>query len=167
MANDEDDDNGIVYGKVGRPMPAGENFGLMHPGEEFTGLAQKTAIGGGMAKPGTYGAKGDPYAYTVNDDGSITLTEGPTGKGVTLRKGTAFDAIMKQITDGVLSAGTKPRELNDDEKFKQRGDSIAQQREEHLDDALASLKPEGVPSLEDKINTAATNALAKKKDKLP
>lgn len=50
----------------------------------------------------TYEAEGDPYKYEELPDGSITITEGPTGKGVTLTHGVAFQAIKDQIKSGQL-----------------------------------------------------------------
>lgn len=56
----------------------------------------------GPPAPGIYGAKGDPYVYQVNEDDTVTVVE-PSGKTMTLGKGSAFDAIRGQIKSGVLS----------------------------------------------------------------
>lgn len=79
---------------------------------------------GGPAKPGVYGADGDPYAYRLNDDGSVTILQGPTGQGHTLSKGVAYDAILGQIVSGQLAlAGPstlppKPDKVDDRTAFQ-------------------------------------------------
>ncbi len=55
------------------------------------------------ADPGEYGAEGDPYTYRVEPDGAVTIVSGPTGEGVRLDSGHAFDVILAQIKSGQLS----------------------------------------------------------------
>lgn len=50
----------------------------------------------------TYGSEGDPYEYQVNPDGSVKIISGPTGEGMDLKTGPAYQAIMGQIASGQL-----------------------------------------------------------------
>lgn len=59
------------------------------------------------AEPETFHAEGDPYSYILNPDNSVTIAEGPTGKGLTLRSGKFYDAIMGQI-EQLRSEGEAP-----------------------------------------------------------
>ena len=78
------------------------------PEKPTEGLAEASALDKSeqdqwSAPPGTYKAKGDPYTYEVHDDGTVTIADGPSGKGMTLKSGTAHSAIMGQISSGQLS----------------------------------------------------------------
>lgn len=88
----------------GRPMPA--------PPDEAGGFKYHP-------KAGVYGAKGDPYTYMVEDDGSITIMEGPSGVGSKLSSGVAYNAIKGQIEAGILNraggsveAGPSPGDMD-------------------------------------------------------
>lgn len=89
----------------------GESMQEPGPGEDLNPRLGVIARGkekllaeAGRPAPGLYGADGDPYVYEVMADGSITLADGPTGKGITVTPDSvAFRAIMGQIDSGTLS----------------------------------------------------------------
>lgn len=53
-------------------------------------------------KPGTYGAKGDPYVYTVREDGSITVAKDGGEPRHVAPDTMAYDAIVEQFDNGTL-----------------------------------------------------------------
>lgn len=99
--------DGLMEGSKESMQPEGDE--LESPAESAIPGEEAAEAGAPSAKPGTYGAEGDPYQYRVNADGSVTLVDGPTGKGMTLKNGAAFSAIMGQITNGTLKPGAEPK----------------------------------------------------------
>lgn len=97
--------------ETGETIPDDEMAELPTPAPSAEPSGPMPGDGGPAAQPGTYGAEGDPYQYRVNADGSVTIVDGPTGKGHTIREGNALKAILAQVSSGqlTLGAGGRPK----------------------------------------------------------
>lgn len=117
--------------RLSKDMPkanvlAGDEAGGMEVVGKEVGLAKVEAgppEDAFQAKAGVYGAKGDPYKYKLNDDGSVEVAFGPGGNVAVHidaanpgKNKTALDAIMEQIRSGQLSKQDDegPSDMKDD-----------------------------------------------------
>lgn len=124
-------------------MPTDQTLEFKQLGKEkpeSAGVSQPPTPAG--MEPGNYTAEGDPYTYRVEEDGSITITSGPTGKGAKLTSGAAFDAIRGQIGSGRLKFTPYPaaeKRIAADSEARKKP-SMREQIEMAADEALG---PEG------------------------
>jgi len=66
------------------------------------------------ATPGVYKAEGDPYTYEAAEDGSIWIADGPSGRGMQVKPGSAAHAaILGQMRSGVLVNETPTPDLGE------------------------------------------------------
>jgi len=115
---DFEDDLGKLTGELHSEGPSGERKTYRNPG-------------------------GDPYSYAVHEDGSIEITDGPTGKGTVWKDGPIWEAIRASL-DKLEGGGEKITEVAEAIEVETPADAPPTE-EVSLSEQIEGLQPEGHP----------------------